>query len=481
MRSPNFLGTAYVSRAGVAGHSELINLYPEISDSPKSGKAVGAFYQTPGKALLFTAGAGPTRGQILMVDQLYVVSGNGFYHVDKNWNATLLGTVSGLLTPVSMITNGTQLAIFDGNQGWVYIPAAGATAASFTPIALPFVGPLSATYQDGFGLVNEVGTNAWWQSNLLDLTTWQALNFSTVDAQPDDVIAIKSLKRECWLVKEVDTEIWINAGNPGFAFQRLEGVFIESGIAAPYSLTKCGERLAWLSQTKEGSGIVVATNGYQLERISTHFIERRIQSYSTMADAVGYCYQEEGHLFFALNFTAGNESWVYDFTASAKLGEPAWHKRAAFVNGLWARDWANNYCYAYATNAVGDAVNGNFYALTLGYPTDNGQQRRWLRSWRALAQPVEDPARFDSLRIDMQTGIGVTPGTNPQVQLRWSDDAGATWPVTRLAAAGQTGQTALRVKFKRLGSTKRNAGLDRTFELSSSDVFGVGLVGAELE
>ena len=94
---------------------------------------------------------------------------------------------------------------------------------------------------------------------------------------------------------------------------------------------------------------------------------------------------------------------------------------------------------------------------------------------------MEDPTRFDSLRIDMQTGIGVNPGTDPLCRLRVSDDGGQKFKFTRLASAGKVGETARRVKFKRLGSTKRNTGLDRMFELSSSDVFGVSLVGAVVE
>jgi hypothetical protein len=35
--------------------------------------------------------------------------------------------------------------------------------------------------------------------------------------------------------------------------------------------------------------------------------------------------------------------------------------------------------------------------------------------------------------------------------------------------------------FRRLGSTRRNSGLDRIFELSSTDQFPVALIGADLE
>ena len=65
--------------------------------------------------------------------------------------------------------------------------------------------------------------------------------------------------------------------------------------------------------------------------------------------------------------------------------------------------------------------------------------------------------------------------------LRWSDDGGHTWSHYRARDAGQTGQTAKRVKWNQLGSTRRNSGLDRIFEISSTDVMQVCLIGAELE
>ena len=130
---------------------------------------------------------------------------------------------------------------------------------------------------------------------------------------------------------------------------------------------------------------------------------------------------------------------------------------------------------------VGDYRNGNLYAFNLDEATDNGTFRRWLRSWRAVPKPSQQPQRFSSLRLDMETGDQVPDGTNPQIVLRWSDDGGHTWSEERFQRAGRTGQTARRVTFKRLGSTRRNHGLDRIFEASSTDPFKVALIGAVLK
>jgi probable HAF family extracellular repeat protein len=132
-------------------------------------------------------------------------------------------------------------------------------------------------------------------------------------------------------------------------------------------------------------------------------------------------------------------------------------------------------------NVVGDYRNGNLYVFNLDQPLDNGTQRRWLRRWRALAQPDPNPHRFVRLTIQMETGMQVPDGTSPLVELRWSDDGGHLWSNRMIAKAGPPGATAQRVFFTPLGSTRRNTGLDRIFELSSSDPFKIAIMSAELE
>lgn len=68
----------------------------------------------------------------------------------------------------------------------------------------------------------------------------------------------------------------------------------------------------------------------------------------------------------------------------------------------------------------------------------------------------------------------------PQVVLRWSDDGGHNWSGPMIASQGSIGQTAQRVMWRRIGSTRRNTGLDRVFEVSSDDPVQVALIGASL-
>lgn len=66
------------------------------------------------------------------------------------------------------------------------------------------------------------------------------------------------------------------------------------------------------------------------------------------------------------------------------------------------------------------------------------------------------------------------------VILRWSDDGGHNWSNPSYASQGDKGQMAQRVIWRRIGSTRRNSGLDRIFEVSSDDPVQVALVGASI-
>ncbi len=484
MDTPIF-GTYGVSRSSNASDNQLTNLFPEVIDT-KQGKAVGALYGCPGLDLLTTVGAGPIKAMHVMAGVLYVVSGTTLYSVTPGYVVTNLGSV---LPPT--------VGGLPGNGVFAYSVALGLSTVTmpFTMLAGDatyyltdngtqlgiFVG-ITPCQQDGFILVNQPGSYLIWQSNLLDLTTWNALNFASASGDPDNIVRMFQLRRLIFVLKQKNTEVWQNVGTTGFAFQRLDGTFIETGCIAPHSVAKTGQEIKWISQTSQGERVVVSLQGISSPtRISDHAVEFAMSQYSTVADALGYAYQQEGHVFYVLTFPTANATWVYDATSSALAGVPMWHQRAQFAAGVFTRHIGQAYAFFNDRPVIGSYVNGALYAYDLNTLTFADLGSKWIRSWRALQKPNPQPMRFASLTIDMQTGINIASGANPQVVLRWSDDGGHTWANGRIGSVGQIGQTGFRVKFNRLGATRRNSGLDRIFELSSTDTFPVTIINAELE
>jgi len=468
MRSP-LVGPAYAARSLNLASQECVNLYPEVVET-KTGKDVAALYLAPGLSLLNIQGSGPIRAMFNDNGTLYAVSGNLVYA-----NGSLLtGSLTTSTGPVGIVSNGFSLLMVDGTNA--YHAASGVVAT----VSLPFSGPSFCTYQDGFGIIGQAGSAEFFQSDPYDFTSWNSLNFSTAGGQADWLVAGVDVHRELWLIKRNTAEVWYNAGTTNFAFARIDGVFIEYGCEAPGTVQTIDGYPIWLGRNKEGARRVVQMEGYKAVRVSTHALETHFDSFTTVADATAYTYQQEGHTFYVLRFPTAGETWAIDLTATAQFGAPMWHQRASFANGHFGIHPVQCVTEYAGLVLAGDATNGNVYVYDLDNATDNGAQRKWLRSWRALPKPMEMPTRFSSLRIDMETGLQVPDGTAPLVDLEWSDDGGHTWTSPISAAAGPTGQTAQRVMFRRLGATRRNHGLDRTFRLSSTDQFKVALIGAEL-
>src|SRR5208282_624698 len=129
-RTP-FLGGFGVGRSLNSQDSMLVNLFLEMVDT-RDGKAPGYFQMAPGLTYVTTVGPGPIRagGLEVMGGILYVVSGDEVWTVNQQLVATLQGTIGTSSTPVSIINNGTQLAIFDGVNG--YLAPAGRSLLSAT-------------------------------------------------------------------------------------------------------------------------------------------------------------------------------------------------------------------------------------------------------------------------------------------------------------------------------------------------------------
>lgn len=479
MKSPIFSG--FNEDRTKSGSSDIcINLYPEITLDEQGHLTFGVLLERPGlSAPLCTVGTGPVRGMFTSKSGLlYVVSREYVYTVSAAWVVTQIGQIGSYKGPVSIIENPTQILIVDGYSGWCYDTIALTFKKVIPNSDTDADNPTVAVYQDGFGLVNSSGTNQIYQSNYNDLSKYASLtgsggataNNAYIQGNAKDVLALFDLKQEVWVFKKDAMEVWINQGSAGFAFAPLQGVYLPVGILAPASVARLGDSIVWLGASDNGIGNVFKSSGYNYKNITPSALSKKFSD-SRAQQATAYSYQSEGHNFYVLSFD--DETWAYD-DSSGK-----WAQRATFIGGSYGREIPNCHAEFNGMNLVGDATTGHIYQLVNDSFTDNGQPIRWARSWMAAESNV--PISFNSLKILMETGITVTNGSNPQVDLRFSDDGGYTWNGPFQMPAGKIGETAWRVMLNRLGSTSHERGLERVWEISSSDSFLAKITGAEWE
>ena len=469
MQTP-ILGSSYVARSVNAADNRMVNLFPEIV--PDGGKQPAFLQRAPGLRELVQFPTGPIRGLWTFGDYAYAVAGTRFYQIDSDWNYVDKGGVPGS-NPVNMVDNGTQLFIADGPTGYIY----NASTDVFAQITDPdFAGAVGVGFIDGYFVFNEPNSQKFWVTALYDGSSVEPLDFASAEGSPDDLVTLIVDHREVWLFGQTSVEVWYNAGLPDFPLARIQGAFNEIGCQAPYSVAKLDNALFWLGKDARGNGIVYKSKGYTGERVSTHAVEWQIQQYSTLADAVAYTYQQDGHAFYVLNFPTANTTWVYDVSTGV------WHERAGWENSQFTRH--RGQCQMNYNNeiVIGDYVAGVLYAYDMTVYVEANSIQRWLRSWRALPTGQNNLTRTaqHSLQLDCESGVGLAAGqgSNPQVVLRWSDDGGHTWSNEHWKSMGQIGQYGKRVIWRRLGMTQKLR--DRVYEISGTDPVKIAIMGAEL-
>lgn len=472
MQTP-ILGQAYVARSVNAADNTMVNLFPEAI--PEGGQTGGFLNRAPGLRLLATIGTGPIRGlwtHTTAGNDAYVVSGDKFYKIDTNYNATLLGTVAGT-GPVSIADSGIQIFIAAGANAYVYTESTN----TFTKITDPdFAGATTVCYIDGYFAFNQPDSQIIWVTELLNGTSINPLAFAAAESSPDEVVAVVSNNREVWVFGQGTTEVWYDAATTPFPLAPIQGAYNEIGCVAPFSIAKLDNSLFWLGADPRGFGIVYRNQGYTGKRVSTHAVEYAIQSYGDITDAEAYTYQQEGHAFYVLNFPTANKTWVYDVATGA------WHERASWVNGSFIRHRGQCQMNFNSQTVIGDYENGNLYAFDLDVYTDNGAIQKWVRSWRPLPPNQNNLKRTaqHTLQLTCESGVGLNlgQGQDPQVMLRWSDDGGHTWSNEHWISMGKIGEYGYRAIWRRLGMTTKLR--DRIYEVSGTDPTKTVIVGAEL-
>ena len=453
MRVP-FLGGSGRQRSVTVDAARTVNLYPVLDPE---GKSPIALYGTPGLTRFAETTAGAGRGMHVAAGRLFAVVGATLYEITSGGVATSRGTLLTSTGAVSMADNGIVLAVVDGTHGYQFTLATNAFAQITDP---DWPAATHVAFHDGYFVLNQGGTGQFMITSLYG-TAVDALDFATAEGAPDDVVSLIVDHRELWLFGEETTEVWYNSGDADFPFARLDGAFLEQGCVAPFSPAKMDNAVYWLSKDRAGQGHVMRAQGYQPQIVSTRAVEHAIQGYSTISDARGYTYQQEGHSFYVLTFPTADRTWVYD--AATQL----WHERMWWngTEGTEHRHRGECYAFAFGRPLVLDHSNGLIYELDLDAYTDDGATIRAIR--RTQHQHAQGARLFwAQLQVDVESGAGLVSGqgSDPQAMLRWSDDGGRTWSSEHWADLGKMGEYRTRAIWRRLGQSR-----DRVYEFVVAD------------
>lgn len=481
-----FVGQAYEAPMLLQDAEKLVNWYVEVTQNGDS-KTPKALLGTPGLASLLTLGSGPVRGGwVLPAGQTaLVVSGNQVFKVtiataatatsSAVLTATQIGQISTSSGPVVIRDNGAGgiAVISDGPNGYVV----NLTKWTVNQIADPaWLGSSRIAFVDGWLVFNKPGSQIFYTSPLYwnGVSPMDATYFALKDTSTDDLVTFIEDKRELWFIGERTTEVWYDEGGATFPFGRLQGVTLQHGCAAAQTIARVGDSLVWLGANEQGQNTVKRTTGYQAADVSTIAVNKAIASYPVINDAIGYAYQEDEHLFYVLTFPTADVTWVWDATTNM------WHERLSYdpAAGLFHRHRSNCFMNFAGMRLVGDYQSGNLYQMARSVYSDNGAP---LVCWRRAPHVWDESDRervfHQRLQLEFTPGVGLQSGqgSDPEVMLRWSDDAGQTWSNEHWQSIGAVGKTKNRAIWRRLGNAR-----DRVYEAKFSDPVPRDVVGATL-
>jgi hypothetical protein len=294
-----------------------------------------------------------------------------------------------------------------------------------------------------------------------------------------------------------------SSGIGGFPFQSYNETFIETGIAAPFSLADFGDSLIWIGQDARGQRACWRDQAFQPQRVSNFAVEQRWAGFDRIDDAVAFPLIWKGHMMYQVSFPsahldnkAGNfgETWVYDATISALVGRPIWHERQFLTPyGVMDRRPELFHCFAWGKHLVGSTgTDGNPGAIYQYNEAPDWDCATSFTTGLQMQQPVvrdricphlwQNNKRviYDRLELEGTRGVGLDGappvGANPQWKIRWSNDAGNTYGPEFQVPMGPIGQYRTLARINRTGYSR-----DRVFWVRSDEPVQAGLVNAMLD
>lgn len=359
---PGFPGPSNTVASRNADTQRLINFYPESIDGGGTGGSNRAYYRyTPGyEPYIQTVGSAPVRALFAENGRAFAVAGTFLYELFASQTAISRGVVVENGNPATICTNGSggnQLFVVSGGHGYVFDLITNVlTEITDVDFEQPSV---MGAFIDGYFL-SLIGESARFQfSALEDGTDWNGLDFAEMSMSSNQLRALFVNHREVWLFGSKTTEIWYNTGDANTPFAPIGGVFIESGIHAPFSVAKLDNSIFWIGGDERGANVVWKADGYTPTRVSSHAMETALNRMPSTSGAIGWSYQEEGHAFYVLYLPTGDTHWVYD------VATHLWHERALWDPDryAWVPDVGRCHAYGFNTHLVGDRQSGTIYRM----------------------------------------------------------------------------------------------------------------------
>lgn len=467
------IGGEYSGKTKAQNPTECRNLV--VVPDYANGKP--ALVCAPGlKPFLDTATKTEIRGMHEMNGVLFIVAGDRLFSYNTAGSITERTLGDKILTTtgrVTMASNDTtsdpQLMICDGTHGYAYRQSTG-ELKHLSEATSNYMGGGSCAFLNGKWLYtppssSEYAFRFYW-SELNDAFTHK-LEYVGVQEPQGDIVRICNYRGEIVVFKKKGMEFYDNMPGDQYEYRRRGGTQSSIGLHTRDAIADICDTLFWLGDDL----MVYQLAGYQPSIVSVPSLTEKFESYPVTSDANAIAYEQNGRIYFQLNFKTQGITWLYD--AANKI----WTSRSSYQE-YSAQDGvhrANCYVRFDGKHLVGDYRNGIVYQLDEGTFLDNYQRILRKRIFKAF-ETNQEWVSIAQLEITGETGTALLTGqgSDPQIGLRYSYNNGHKWSRDRLVSLGATGERGVRMVWNSFGACRN----PMTFELTFSDPVQLALTGA---
>jgi hypothetical protein len=402
-----------------------------------------------------------TRGIFATESREFVVAGNILYETTTG-ETVILGNISGT-GPVSMEDGSNQLVIVTGNDGFVL----NLTTNVLSQITSPgWRGSYDVAELNGsFIFIAIDQPDQFYLSAIDDASVFDALDFSSADAQPDSLVTVRVLRQEAFFFGTQSTEVWIYTGDLDFPMARYNSTPIDIGIVGRRAVIKAADTLVFVGRTERGTGIVYQMVGHQPRRISNDAIEEVLQNPGVdLSQCSMWVRQTVGGEFIGINAPGMETTWVWDASTQE------WAEEAEWTGSNWVPLRTNS---VVGFNGGHHALADNkLYRVDSAVATIDGNPMVQERTWPHLMSPGMEPISYRCLELACTTGVDLAANLTLEI----SNDGGYTFGAPLIRYLGAVGRRMQRIRWMPLGSA-----IDRVFRIRKSSPVPVTLHAAALD
>lgn len=362
---------------------------------------------------------------------------------------------------VSFATDGTTL--YMANGGSIIYTDGTANTEIMGDVDAPTTAN-DVAYLDTYLLANVANTKRFQFSQVLDASSWDALDFASAIGAPDNLTALKVFEREVFLFGPDSIEIWENDGaNP---FSRVAGGYIESGCIAPKSILWDEQSIYWLDDHR----MFMRMDGRRPVPMSTPF-DKIIQGFDDVSDCTSDRIVILGKEFLVWHFPAAELTLLYNKSIQD------WSEL-----GYWYPDtntyqrWLGNchvYCPDWNVHLVGSRQTSDLFSLDENTYTDNGNPIRWYWQSGHMNHGTSKAKRGEEIRFTLKAGHTTSPTVAPTITVKWKDD-NRFERTGREMSLGVQGETDIVRRIFRTGTYRT-----RQYEMYSADAVEIVVASAE--